>query len=565
MTALRPLFWRIFLPLAILNCIAINSQQSQKKLSKYRLSQLSFKELTKLANEVYDKEDYTYLNDILNVHYDKAKQEKDTLELANSLTYRIWYESSETGLNYLDSVLDITRNQKGSIFPARAYYLKGLILYEIDKPGMAMDNFIKGYYSSLLSKNHSQVVDCLNGIAVLKSEYGQEREGILLHREALDYLEKNSEGIDDYEWIKLLTVDNLTLGYLELRELDSARTYGKKGMQLSLLQNDTLVYRKMIIALAQANYYKGNYLKAKDTLLNYIDLYNGIKRADILYYLGEIENKLNNPQNRINYFEEIHQIVSKDSAIVDNSKDVYQTLLKDAMERGEKEKETEYLWWLVHNDSVLESMKRKVEEISLMKFDLPIQKLKTDFFESQISKKERYLNLFYCISFLLLLIGGILHYRYRTIQRRLKHLMHNKIEPFRADYKNIKKKINNIDKSVINILLNKINEWEHKEGYLNPDISMNSLAKEFGTNSAYLSKVINVYKEQSFSNYIKDLRISYSINFIKENPDFIKNKSIIQIAEHFGFKSLDVFARSLKDKTGVTPGVFLKWVSQRNL
>ncbi|MGB5271271.1 MAG: helix-turn-helix domain-containing protein, partial [Eudoraea sp.] len=122
-----------------------------------------------------------------------------------------------------------------------------------------------------------------------------------------------------------------------------------------------------------------------------------------------------------------------------------------------------------------------------------------------------------------------------------------------------------IDQEIINSTLDKLEKWEAEEGFLNQEVSQTSLAKEMDTNSSYLSKIINTYKKQNFSNYIKDLRITYAINYIKEKPEVINNKSTIQIAEYFGFNSLDVFVRTLKNKTGVTPATFFKQIKKGNL
>ena len=115
-----------------------------------------------------------------------------------------------------------------------------------------------------------------------------------------------------------------------------------------------------------------------------------------------------------------------------------------------------------------------------------------------------------------------------------------------------------IDPEVVQSTLEALEAWETDLGYLNQKTSQNSLATELNTNTTYLSKIINTYKGQTFSNYLKDLRVTYAINHLKENPKIIDTNSTIQIAEMFGFNSLDVFARAIKSKIGVTPAVYFK-------
>ncbi|GLU45104.1 AraC family transcriptional regulator [Allomuricauda sp. NBRC 101325] len=96
-------------------------------------------------------------------------------------------------------------------------------------------------------------------------------------------------------------------------------------------------------------------------------------------------------------------------------------------------------------------------------------------------------------------------------------------------------------------------------------ITQQSLAKKLNTNSAYLSKAINVYKRQNFASYLREVRINYAIANLKQNPEILQTKSMIQIAEMYGFNSLSVFTKSFKSKTGITPGVFFKKLIEREL
>lgn len=107
--------------------------------------------------------------------------------------------------------------------------------------------------------------------------------------------------------------------------------------------------------------------------------------------------------------------------------------------------------------------------------------------------------------------------------------------------------------------------WEAEQGFLDNTVTQQTLAKKLNTNSSYLSKVVNTYKGQNFTNYLKDLRITHAINDLKENPEMVKTKSMIQIAEMYGFNSLGVFSEAFKSKLGVTPGKFIKQVLEEDL
>ena len=107
-------------------------------------------------------------------------------------------------------------------------------------------------------------------------------------------------------------------------------------------------------------------------------------------------------------------------------------------------------------------------------------------------------------------------------------------------------------------ILEKLCFWELQKGFLDNYITLHTLAKELNTNSTYLSQVINSHKNQNFASYLKDIRIAHAISDLKINPDIIKSKSMIHIAEMYGFNSIGVFSKAFKDKIGATPGVFFK-------
>jgi len=120
-----------------------------------------------------------------------------------------------------------------------------------------------------------------------------------------------------------------------------------------------------------------------------------------------------------------------------------------------------------------------------------------------------------------------------------------------------------VKKEILEEILSKVEFWEAQKGFLDNRVTQQSLAKILNTNSAYLSKTINLYKRQNFASYLRGVRISYAIDHIKQNPEILKTKSMIQIAEMYGFNSLSVFTKSFKNKTGMTPGAFFKKVIEQ--
>jgi AraC-like DNA-binding protein len=82
----------------------------------------------------------------------------------------------------------------------------------------------------------------------------------------------------------------------------------------------------------------------------------------------------------------------------------------------------------------------------------------------------------------------------------------------------------------------------------------------FDSNSSYVSKVINHFKQKSFSQYINDLRIDFVVEQLKTNKTWRKY-TIQALANEIGFSSPDSFTRAFYKKTGIKTSYFLKNLS----
>ncbi len=532
-----------------------------QELSKKELFELSLDSLLEIENSLDDS--LPYYRTVLDTRIKKVKYLNDTIQLLDGYRdYSLIEEYDLQGQIYIDSMIGLAAKLKNKKYLAEAYFFKGAILYLLYRPQEAIDEVIKSYEFAKIANDHYRIVNALNLIAGIKSEHGELDEAILLHKQALIYLNENKDQIEDYEIVNLLTHDNISKSLTQAKQLDSARYYANEGLELAIKNKDQDIYYALNRVLAQINYYDNNLVKARDTLSKYIKFNSGASKADSFYYLGMIEGKLGTIDNKRMYFKKVDSIlVLENLPIIDNVKEVYQFLLKDAHEQKDT-LEKAYMHKLFYYDSIIEKANDKIKSVTLTKFDLPLEKQKELLAKEQIENKNRTLNFLYVLTTIVFIILSYLTYRYIKIKILLKRLLNEDIKPIVASNNSIDPGNINIDKEVIENTLKKIDEWENKNGFLDKEIDQNSLAKELDTNSTYLSRIINAYKKQSFSNYIKDLRVTYAINYIKRNPSVVQTKSMIQLAESFGFNSIDVFNRAFKLKVGFTPSVFFKQIKK---
>ncbi len=102
--------------------------------------------------------------------------------------------------------------------------------------------------------------------------------------------------------------------------------------------------------------------------------------------------------------------------------------------------------------------------------------------------------------------------------------------------------------------------FEVKRLHLNPELTLNSLAAECGTNRTYLSEYLNRRLNMSFNDFVNDYRIvNESIPLINKFPHL----SFAYIAEKSGFGSVATFRRAFIRKMGMTPSQYKDMVRKK--
>jgi AraC-like DNA-binding protein len=116
-----------------------------------------------------------------------------------------------------------------------------------------------------------------------------------------------------------------------------------------------------------------------------------------------------------------------------------------------------------------------------------------------------------------------------------------------AKYKNTK--LNEQDKSEY---LQKLTSYmESHKPFLNPDITLESLACEMSVNPRILSQIINETCQKNFKSYILEYRIKESMQILSDSK--FRNLTILEILYQVGFNSKSAFNNQFKLFTNLTP------------
>lgn len=116
----------------------------------------------------------------------------------------------------------------------------------------------------------------------------------------------------------------------------------------------------------------------------------------------------------------------------------------------------------------------------------------------------------------------------------------------------------------MNEILFDLDRLETENYFIDVDVTLKSTADKVGTNTNYLSYVINSKKGINFPTYINGIRINYIVKEIIENKR-IRLLSMDGLANTAGFKTRQKFSDAFLEKTGVRPSYFIANIDKVNM
>ena len=98
---------------------------------------------------------------------------------------------------------------------------------------------------------------------------------------------------------------------------------------------------------------------------------------------------------------------------------------------------------------------------------------------------------------------------------------------------------------------------ENGKLYLNPNLSLKTVATEIGSNTKYLSVYLNRCLGVSFYDYINNFRVEKACSIFRE---MVKSGRINmpEVSERSGFNSVSTFNRYFKKVKGLAPKDYYK-------
>lgn len=523
----------------------------------------TYQSIMDLEDEAYEKGDLQRLRNLTEVHINKAKNESNVLELASGYYYRTIIEEPELAIAYSDSIILVTAESDHLEYPTFGYILKAIIYYDKGDYQLSLQNYITAYNLAIEKNNLNDQLTCSMAIAAIRNLNGQPHAAADIYTRSLRVLKKEKDFENTYYNDYMILMYNLALAHLRLSQLDSSRQYYKAGIDKALSNNDKMEYRDFVLVGAQLDYYEGDYQIARDTLLKYVFQLEGKSKAIKLYYLAKIAQYSGNNKQAITYFQQIDSIVGASREPFDNIKEVYQQLVMYYSLEEDQKREIDAIEKLIFFDSLMTSEQKGIIEQATVAYDIPYLKRQKSKAEEQLKAKGIWIFVLGSMAGLAILIGVYLYIKAQKTRAKVKELLAGSKRPIPPSPK-VEEDPTSVPKEIRDDILMKLEAFEKSDHYLSKELDMAQLAQEMDTNTSYLSTIINHYKEMSFPNYLKDLKINTAIDRLSSEPELLKY-NYQGLADTFGFKTGESFSRAFYSKTGVYPSKVLKELKNRQI
>lgn len=481
----------------------------------------------------------TYDNiSVIYSHFGKIDEAIELREKANKI-----YEKYNAGSNLASGYtwLGNYQKEKGNYSAALEYYLKSLKIYEDE-------NDLKNLGYPLL--NISSVYRYLKQFKLAR-EYGEKAKTICIqtgnrngvgttqyrlalilvdegkYEEAIQFLADAKTIFTETQNQYMVTLANQVLGtcYIQTGNLDKASGFYREALENAVKMGDKVVLATMYHNIGGEYMARGNYNLALEKLQEskriFTELNDLHTLKEIASNLVELYAKLNQPDSVGTHLKLFRQL---SDSLYNRQTNTTIVEMQTKYETGKKEQDIQ----------------------------LAVVKI----------KQQKSWVIFLTFLVFVLLVNSLLFYLH------LQHKHKKNLQLAKANMERdllikeeVKSKIRNSvsDKTTKKVLEKLVCEIETKKCYLEPDLSINTLAQKIGTNREYLSQTIHKTYNKNFNDFVNYYRVQEAVEILKkivagEQEDWTMDI----VAEKSGFKYTSTFYPAFKQVMSMSPAEFRK-------
>lgn len=507
---------------------------------------------------------WIYLNAILA----KGKKEKDNDMIAHAYENMAYKSDGMLEGIYADSLVNLANKVNDNDFMAKAYLTRGMVYYSQKNYRRALNNYIVAHEYAYTGKDELLKNHIKYSIATIKLYLGFYNEAAILFKELIDYFKNRDDG--GYKNSLLA----LGMCYNKMGKYDQCTAINEIGLKAAyntgtFVEQDYFIYSEGINDYSKKNY-KTAIQKIEQSLPSLIKSKDFANETVSYFYIGKSYLGLNNEEEAILYFKKVERAFLEKKYIRPDLRENFEILLDYHKKKGNITTQYYYIETLMKVDSTLSKNFKYLSGKIHKEYDSRKLVLSKNEIEKELQFKEKITYVLYTTVTILFFSVLFLLYRYYKNQyaykQKFEELMLIKTpHANEVDEKIVveNKKIE-INPEVVASLLKQLDKFENNKKFLKKDLTLVNLAAALGTNTNYLSKVINYSKGKNYITYINDLRIDYIIAQLKNDSKF-RNYTIKALAEEANFSTAQHFSKAFYAKTGIYPSYFVTELNREQI
>ena len=534
---------------------------SQDDLDKQLLNsyKIHFDSLERKYNESFYNRDFINAEFYGNLFLEKAKKEKNRSKIIDGHYMMANTSDEDNRFAHADSIISFTKNEPTFKQPAASYLLKANYYAAFGKYKEAFNQLAIANKYATNNDNKNQIRDIKYILSRLKTEIGEYESSNESIRELLLKTYASELKKDEVLWRQYTALYSaLANNFNALKLADSSKKVIKKAFHYSLKTKVSVFYNRLLLSSAISNYQLKNYKASMDSLIK-LEKIEKKRKSNIYTYIskylykGKLYLKQEANKLAIKNFKIIDSITTESNKYFPDTRESYELLINHFEEKKDIENRLFYINKLLKADSILNTNNSYISKNINIKYTTPNLLLEKQKIINALKKDNSSKRLILGILFgFIALLTVTLFWN-----NKKRKLYKKRIESLKNQSKNKEKKSYSIDDETTKRILEKLDDIENSDLFLNEDFNLGALAKTLNTNTSYLSKIINQYKQKSFKQYLIELRINALLKNLDENP-ILRKHSIEALAQSIGYNNASSFTRIFKGYIGESPSYFLE-------
>ena len=260
-----------------------------------------------LKEKSFEKSDQIdSLKSTLQLHYKEALLQRDTLEQIKVLKWIYWYNNNSSESELIKaSLLALAQDYSNEVLISEVYYAFASKEIESGNIESGLANLRSSYTAAINLEQYNQALEAIkayNSLVTSSSQYSLALNELNFFKNIV----ASNKALSNTDKSKLILNAELekAIVFLNSNQIDSSlNTYNY------LLQNESLFENKNLGAFklydATLNYRLDYFLKSRDTLQKYLNLFNQTQKKDGWYILSLVEDKLGNSEKSISLLKRI--------------------------------------------------------------------------------------------------------------------------------------------------------------------------------------------------------------------------------------------------------------------